>query len=85
MNVLLYIATVSLLLTAEKPIHKTRPKPAIAYDSSYNHIMHWIDTVDFEPYFKQRERDRYLNRPVPGSDLQPTHYFSPWKRHKTKA
>ena len=57
--------------------------PHVAYDSSYQMIMHYIDTdPESGEYERNRERRRYRDGPagLPHDDLQPTYYVSPWTK-----
>ena len=55
-------------------------------DSSYEKIMHWIDTSDAGDDGMQIEIDRYRYGPrLPGDGLDPTYYDSPWDERFSKA
>ena len=59
--------------------HDTRPMKR--HDTStYERIMRWNDSFEHDGMW-WNERIRYIERrAVPGDDLQPTYYASPWRK-----
>lgn len=75
MGIILRIAALSFLQS---------PSQLVISDSSYEHVMFWVDTLSGygSERTKRLERRRYREGPFgfPIDDFEPTYYLSPWTR-----